>query len=780
MQSYLDLTGYNIEKSSLSSEQIKKIKNDLTVVPKNNFDNINTNTNYKIYSENDNIITIPRYYGIEKFKNPKKIKFNPEKTKIKFTGDLRDYQLEIIDKCMKNIKKSGGGLLVVPCGMGKCLGKDTPVMIYNGLIKMVQDIKVNEQLMGDDSSPRIVLSICHGSDDLYSVKGDFNKYICNKSHILSLKWMSKNIFNYKNNNYYFGDTIDISVENYLEIKDNFIYNNLKGYRVSVEFQNNYNIDQDPYLFGYYSKQYNNIPDEYKFNSMAVRLELLKGIVYSSGIFKNNTYIINIKNNINILFLILSLGINYDYYDHDKIIISHDFNTSSYLVYTIFVEHVGIGEYFGFELTGNGRFLLDDFTVTHNTTMSIYMASLLGYKTLVITHKTFLQDQWIERCKQFTKSSVGIIRQDKVDVEKHDFVIAMIQSLSKRNYEKNIFKQFGLVIVDECHHVASKHFSKALTKTGTLYTIGLSATPYRNDGLIRVVNWYLGNIMYQKKLATNNQVVVKILTFFSNNILFEERTRFITGTIRPDCVKMITNLTLLEERNKHIINIINELRKDSNRKILILSGRKAHLKLLKDSIDESIEKDIKNNKILENEITTCYYTGDVKKDNRQFAEQNGDILFGTYDMAQEGLDIDRLNTIILASPKKDIIQAVGRILRKVLKNGDIRPVIIDITDNLSVFKFQAIQRKRFYFKSKYLVQNYYCFENKLVSYHKYLDSIGETHDQANKDVPTLKTILSIPPVEIINGKFEPEPDKELELDNQLDKKPKKNIYGSCLF
>ena len=116
---------YNIEKSSLSSEQIKKIKNDLTVVPKNNFDNINTNTNYKIYSENDNIITIPRYYGIEKFKNPKKIKFNPEKTKIKFTGDLRDYQLEIIDKCMKNIKKSGGGLLVVPCGMGKCLGKDT-------------------------------------------------------------------------------------------------------------------------------------------------------------------------------------------------------------------------------------------------------------------------------------------------------------------------------------------------------------------------------------------------------------------------------------------------------------------------------------------------------------------------------------------------------------------------------------------------------------------------------------------------------------------------------
>ena len=136
----------------------------------------------------------------------------------------------------------------------------------------------------------------------------------------------------------------------------------------------------------------------------------------------------------------------------------------------------------------------------------------------------------------------------------------------------------------------------------------------------------------------------------------------------DWVQMVSNLSEIKSRNDVIINIIDELRKNPERKILVLSGRKAHLKLMKDEIDERIQKDIDNKKILKDECKTFYYIGDLKQSERKNAEQHADILFAIYDMAHEGLDIDRLNTIILASPKKDVVQSVGRILRKILISG----------------------------------------------------------------------------------------------------------------
>ena len=131
------------------------------------------------------------------------------------------------------------------------------------------------------------------------------------------------------------------------------------------------------------------------------------------------------------------------------------------------------------------FLLHDFTVTHNTTMSLYIACQLQVKTLVLVHKTFLQDQWIERCAQFTNAKIGIIRQKKVDVKGKDIVIGMLQSVSMINYDPVIFEDFGLIICDECHHFGSRVFSQALSKLSPKYTLGLSATPIRADGLTKV-------------------------------------------------------------------------------------------------------------------------------------------------------------------------------------------------------------------------------------------------------------------------------------------------------
>ena len=81
--------------------------------------------------------------------------------------------------------------------------------------------------------------------------------------------------------------------------------------------------------------------------------------------------------------------------------------------------------------------------------------------------------------------IGKIQQNTVDVEDKDIVLAMVQSLSKKEYKSGTFEPFGLAIFDECHHLGAEVFSKSLMKVGCKYTLGLSATPDRNDGLTKV-------------------------------------------------------------------------------------------------------------------------------------------------------------------------------------------------------------------------------------------------------------------------------------------------------
>ena len=87
-----------------------------------------------------------------------------------------------------NLGKNGIVLINGPSGIGKCLGRDTPILMYDGTVKNVQDIITGDKLMGDNSKPRNVLSTTTGIDDLYEIKptsGD--SYIVNTNHILTLK-----------------------------------------------------------------------------------------------------------------------------------------------------------------------------------------------------------------------------------------------------------------------------------------------------------------------------------------------------------------------------------------------------------------------------------------------------------------------------------------------------------------------------------------------------------------------------------------------------------------
>jgi hypothetical protein len=252
MKPYLGKKGYTILKKDLSSEQIKKIKTDLTIKPHvHGSPAQDTQNTYFVYRESNNKIYVPQHYGIKEFGPPSKIELSEgENIDLKFNGQLRDYQIPVVEKYMEHISKSdgSGGLLELPCGFGKCLGKGTKLMLANGEFEFVENIKVGDLLMGDDSTPRKVLSLARGREQMYKIsskKGD--EYICNESHILSLKCST-----YYTKKLQKGDVIDISVKDFLKLPKSFHGRGgpLLGYKTQIKFKEQ-KVDFDPYLFGFW-------------------------------------------------------------------------------------------------------------------------------------------------------------------------------------------------------------------------------------------------------------------------------------------------------------------------------------------------------------------------------------------------------------------------------------------------------------------------------------------------------------------------------------------------
>jgi superfamily II DNA or RNA helicase len=158
-----------------------------------------------------------------------------------------DYQLH----ALRQVEKHGAGIVRVATGGGKCLGKDTPVMMFDGTIKRVQDVVTGDLLMGPDSTPRRVLSTTKGHSKLYRVtptKGD--AYVVNDAHILSLKKTSRG---YRGRNrdgekYPKGEIVNINVERYLAETKTFRHIH-KGWRTGVDFEVVSPPPVDPYFVG---------------------------------------------------------------------------------------------------------------------------------------------------------------------------------------------------------------------------------------------------------------------------------------------------------------------------------------------------------------------------------------------------------------------------------------------------------------------------------------------------------------------------------------------------
>ena len=331
-----------------------------------------------------------------------------------------------------------------------------------------------------------------------------------------------------------------------------------------------------------------------------------------------------------------------------------------------------------------------------TVLALYISTILKIKTLVIVHKSFLLNQWVERAKEFTTANIGIIQQNKIDIDSKEIVIGMLQSIAKDKYDYDTFKDFGLVIFDEAHHAPSKYFSKALPIIACKKTLALSATPYRTDKLEKVLFWYFGDIIYKAPIETINNVLVKIMKYNIDHPNFKEyKQNYGTDINRP---KTINKLIQIDIRNNFIIDVLKEILQEMHRKVIILSDRIDHLEIL-------------NDKIKELNIISGFYIGGLKQKILTESEK-AQVIFASYAMAAEGLDIPDLNTLLMITPRKEVEQAVGRITRR--KDHPVQPLIIDIVDQLPSFVRQGYNRRKFYKKKEFIIKLYDVENNKIIN------------------------------------------------------------------
>ena len=813
MNTYLGTKGYTILKKELSAEQQSVLKKELTAVPftQGQGQGQQEQITYPVYRESANKFYIPRYYGEKTFGKIKECKITEGNAiDVPFAGTLRENQVPVVETFMKQLANGGsGGLLELPCAFGKCCGINTPIMMYDGTIKMVQDVIVGDILMGDDSTPRNVLSLARGRETMYKVYSMIEKeegeeaegeeaeaeaegeeaeedegYVVNESHILSLKCASDYSKNMKK-----GQVIDMSVLDYLNLPKCFHEHDgvLHGYRVPIHFSEK-TLPIDPYMIGYwlgdasssknptiscqdstvldyfadnlkkhnlalmYISQFDydicgndtlngnifmntlnelnlvqnkHIPSIYKTNSRENRLKLLAGLIDSNGGFEFTQQSNQMMDDI--IYLCRSLGfashkhirktsctnkgikhcdsafrititekgidekgITEKGIDEIPTLIPRKKSSTNRQIkdalnYRIYLKKLDVDDYYGFQIDGNKRFVLGDFTVTHNTTISLNLCSQIKRKTIIIVHKEFLMNQWIERIQQFLPSArVGKIQAKIIDIENKDIVIGMLQSLSMKDYPDNMFESFGLTIIDEVHHISSEVFSCALFKIVTKYTLGLSATMERKDGTTKIFKMFLGDVVYKGTRDENHAVVVRGIEYVCNDDEFNEIKYNFRGEVMHST--MISKLCAYNHRSEFILKILVDMLKENDKQqIMILAHNRCLLKYFHDAIEHR-------------DIASCgYYVGGMKQEALKLTESK-QIVIATYSMAAEALDIKTLTTLIMTTPKTDIQQSVGRILRE----RHSKPIVVDIIDKHQNFKNQWTKRKAFYRKEDYKI------------------------------------------------------------------------------
>ena len=304
------------------------------------------------------------------------------------------------------------------------------------------------------------------------------------------------------------------------------------------------------------------------------------------------------------------------------------------------------------------------TGSGKTVVALDLARRLKLTTLVVVHRDLIFKQWIEAIKKFLGVEAGIIRGSTEDIK--PITVAMVQTLIRKDSVP--YKDyFGHVIYDEVHVMGAEEFNQTIPLFNPKIRTGLSATPQRRDGLSYLFQWHIGDVVAKmdKKLLTPKVLKVEFIHYGISTKDCYFRNKFLKS-------KYLKRLNV-KRRNELVAKLVMKAYK-AGYKVLVLSDS---IELLKE-YDKLIDV-----------VDKAWLIG-----NRKTYTGRERVILATYGAGGTGFDAPDVDCVVLATPRADVKQAIGRALRPL--DGKRRPLIIDIVEgHLSVMRRFFMSRKKAY-------------------------------------------------------------------------------------
>lgn len=310
-----------------------------------------------------------------------------------------------------------------------------------------------------------------------------------------------------------------------------------------------------------------------------------------------------------------------------------------------------------------------------------IAAGLGQPTLIVVTKEDLMDQWYDslvNVLQIPPALVGRIQQDACDWEGRRFVIGMVQSLIiEGRYPAEMYRHFGLMVLDECHQMAAECFVRVCQTIPAKLRLGFSATPTRKDGKTKLLYWHVGPVRCKGTLVSSKAKVLVRQTGW--RIPTHRPVPYAPGRMALVNKAMAGS----DGRNMEIVNCVVQSYQSGRITLVMSELRDRHL--------DRLFQMLTNEGIPGNDIG--YYVGGMSKIELSHTKQRR-VVLGTYKMCSTGTDVPKWDTLVMATPRADVKQAIGRVLRFV--EGKKQPVIFDLVDYDAIFQgFHRARLKQYY-------------------------------------------------------------------------------------
>jgi superfamily II DNA or RNA helicase len=345
------------------------------------------------------------------------------------------------------------------------------------------------------------------------------------------------------------------------------------------------------------------------------------------------------------------------------------------------------------------FILQAPTGYGKTYLGAKMISHVKKRTLIITTKEDIIDQWktalVATCG-LKLSEIGVWRGILQPAPHQQVVVGLVQSIMKgpERYGKAAYMGFGMVICDEVHRMGAEKFSEAMWWLPAWHRVGLSATPHRKDGRGQVFRAHIGPVLVKAK-----QDVMKFKVIVQGTGWKVPRVHWYGAYQKmPHSFGRTMNVESKmggsKQRNAMIVRFCKTA-VVKGRHIIVFSSCISHLEALHAALVEGGILDIKIGWYVG---LTNYPKGIPKREKLAMRERAkvAPVILATYQMASEATDIPWLDCAVLATPRADVEQIVGRIRRA--WEGKKKPVVLDLVDTDShVFEAYWKSRRKWYEK-----------------------------------------------------------------------------------